>query len=228
MREKSIKYWNAEERPREKMITRGKESLTKAELIAIIIRAGSHEKSALEVAYEILEKVNHDLNRLSQWDLNDYKQIKGVGDAKALSLKAVFELARRREMEDTLKPKTILSTKDAGKFLVPMLNDATQEKFVVLYLNNAHKILHSEILSQGGLTATVVDIRLILKTALQLLSPIILIAHNHPSGNLKPSQADINLTNKITKACSYLDIKLLDHLIIGNSQFLSFADEGLL
>lgn len=228
MREKSIKYWNKEERPREKMMMKGKESLTIAELLAILINTGHQEKSALDIAYEILEQVNEDLNRLSQWNVQDFKQIKGIGDAKAVTLKAVFELSRRRSLQEATQRKKILSTQEAGKFMMSLINDATTERFCVVYLNNAHKILHYEILSQGGLTSTVVDVRVILKLALQLLSPIILLGHNHPSGNLKPSQADHQLTQKIQKASEFLDIRLLDHIIVGNNQYLSFADEGWL
>lgn len=228
MREKSIKYWNAEERPREKLIAKGKEALTNAELLAILISAGYKEKSALDVAYEILEKVNEDLNLLSRWKIPDFKQIKGIGDAKAVTLMAVFELARRRALQEVFADNKITSTKDAGRFLLPILNDNDHERFYVLYLNNSHRVIHHGFLSQGGLTSTVVDIRLLLKTALQYLATTVIISHNHPSGNLIPSQADRKLTEKLKIACSYLDIKLLDHIIIGGNKYLSFADEGYL
>lgn len=228
MREKSIKYWNEEERPREKMKMKGQESLTVAELLAILIHSGHYEKSALDLAYEMLDKVGEDLSRLSQWDLHDFKQIKGIGDAKSVTLKAAFELSRRRSLQEARSQNKIRSTQEAGTFMRSLINDATTECFCVIYLNNAHKILHYEIHSRGGLTSTVIDVRVILKTALQLLSSKIILGHNHPSGSLKPSEADIQLTEKVQKGCEYLDIVMLDHIIVGGNDYVSFADEGWL
>jgi len=228
MREKSIKYWSKEERPREKLITKGKEALTTIELLAILISSGYKEKSALDVAYDILSKAKDNLNVLSRWDIPDFKKIKGIGNAKAVTLMAAFELARRRALQSALIDNKITSTKDAGRFLIPLLNDNDHERFYVLYLNNSNRIVHHGFLSQGGITSTVVDIRLLLKTALQYLATTIIISHNHPSGNLMPSQADRQLTEKLKTACSYLDIRLLDHIIVGGNKYLSFADEGYL
>lgn len=227
MREGAIKYWTKEERPREKLLTRGKTALTNAELIAILIATGYKEKSALDVSYEILELAGGDLNELSRWDVQKFKQIKGIGDAKALLLIATFELARRRKIEDVKKVK-LAGSKIAAKYISSMIGDELVEKFCIIYLNNAHNVIHYEVTSMGGITATTVDIRVILRNALYHLATSIIIGHNHPSGNLNPSKADKHLTNKLNAAAAIMDIKLLDHVIVTNSGFYSFADEGMI
>lgn len=223
---KPIKEWNEDDRPREKMALKGASALSNAELIAILIANGTREKSAVDLAKEILDFAQNDLNNLARLSLKEMQQIKGIGQAKAISILAALELGRRRQQYMSLEKKKISSSKDAFEILAPMIADKEHEALAVLYLNTANKVTQTEILSYGGLSATIVDIRIILKNALLHLAPKIIIAHNHPSGNMQPSKADKDITEKLKQASNYLEIQFLDHLIIGQDAYYSFADEG--
>lgn len=223
---KPIKEWNEDDRPREKMALKGSSALSNAELIAILIANGTREKSAVDLAKEILDFAQNDLNNLARLSLKEMQQIKGIGQAKAISILAALELGRRRQQYMSLEKKKISSSKDAFEILAPMIADKEHEALAVLYLNTANKVTQTEILSYGGLSATIVDIRIILKNALLHLAPKIIIAHNHPSGNMQPSKADKDITEKLKQASNYLEIQFLDHLIIGQDSYYSFADEG--
>lgn len=223
----SIKTWAAEERPREKMQQKGITSLTNAELVAILLRTGSTNHTAIDVAKTLLKQARNDLNQLSRMNLKDFENVHGIGTAKAITLAAALELGRRRQVNAGLSIKQIRSSEDAADIFRPMLNDKEREYFCVLYLNNNHKVIHHETLSVGGLTGTIVDIRIILKTAIQHLSCALIVSHNHPSGQLKPSKQDLALTLKLNEAAELMDIALIDHLIITENDYLSFADEGL-
>lgn len=225
---KSIKHWAEDEKPREKMIAKGQETLSNAELIAILIGSGTPKKSAIDVARELLELVQNDLNKLARCTIKEFQQIKGIGVAKAVTLAAAIELGRRRRADEGRKKDSIMSSSSAASFLIPLLQDKTHEVFCVLYLNNASRLIHYELLSSGGVTATVVDIKMILKNAIQLLASTIIVAHNHPSGNLTPSKSDLDLTEKIKQGAKAVDIKLVDHIIVAENQYYSFADEGKL
>jgi len=223
---KPIKEWNEDDRPREKMALKGSSALSNAELIAILIANGTREKSAVDLAKEILDFAQNDLNNLARLSLKEMQQIKGIGQAKAISILAALELGRRRQQYMSLEKKKISSSKDAFEILAPMIADKEHEALAVLYLNTANKVTQTEILSYGGLSATIVDIRIILKNALLHLASKIIIAHNHPSGNMQPSKADKDITEKLKQASNYLEIQFLDHLIIGQDSYYSFADEG--
>lgn len=225
---KSIKNWAIEDRPREKMIQKGSTALTNAELLAILIRNGTPQKSAIGLAKEIMESVQQDLNLLGRLNLKEFQKIKGIGAAKAITLMAALELGRRRQLEAGFVRKKIANSREAASVFIPLLKDRSHETFCVLYLNNAAKLLSHEFISNGGLTSTVVDLKVILKHALQHLASAILIGHNHPSGNKKPSQSDIHITQKIKQAAAMLDIRLSDHIIVVNNDYFSFSDEGLL
>lgn len=223
-----IKGWAADDRPREKMLEKGQAALSDAELMAILIQNGTREKSAVDLAREVLALAGNNLNRLAKMSMADYKKVKGIGEAKAITLMAAMELGRRRQSEIIPDQISITSSRVAADLLIPILQDYPHEVFCVMYLNRANKLIHKEIISQGGLTGTVADVRIIMKRALELLASCIFVSHNHPSGNLKPSQSDIALTEKIKNAATLLDIVLLDHIIVGHQQYFSFADEGIL
>lgn len=223
-----IKTWVAEERPREKMEQKGVASLTNAELLAILLRTGSKNHTAVDLAKTLLHQARNDLSQLSRFNLKDIQNVHGIGLAKAVTLTAALELGRRRQINAGLAVRQIRSSEDAADILRPMLSDKDREYFCVLYLNNNNRVLHHEILSTGGLTGTTVDIRLILKTALQHLSCALIISHNHPSGQLTPSEQDIALTERLNEGADLVDIVLMDHLIITENGYMSFIDAGLL
>lgn len=224
----SIKEWADDDKPREKMMLKGAAALSDAELLAILIGTGSRSKSAVDLARELLQNVQHNLHQLARSSLKDLQQVKGIGGAKAITIAAALELGRRRQMADSLERASVKGSFDAAQFIIPFLSDLTHEKFFVLYFNHAHKIIHQQFISSGGVAATVVDVKMIFQQALSHLASAIIIAHNHPSGNLQPSKEDIHLTQKIKQAAQTLDIKLLDHIIVAEQRYLSFADEGLL
>lgn len=224
----SIKEWAVEDRPREKMLAKGIRSLSEAELIAILIGSGNLEESAVEVSRRILASVNNNLNELGKKNINDLKKFKGIGEVKAITILSALELGRRRkESEPEEKPKIVTSSDAAGIFK-PLLSDLPHEEFWVLLLNRNNLVVDKLMVSQGGLSGTVIDVRIILKMALDKLACSIILCHNHPSGNLRPSEADKDITKKIREAGKHMDIPVLDHLIIGNDAYFSFADEGLI
>jgi DNA repair protein RadC len=224
----SIKNWAADDRPREKMVSKGAAILSNSELIAILINNGSKEKSAVDLAKEILKLGSDNLNELGKLTLKDFQKIKGIGIAKAITIAAALELGRRRQAAATLDKPIVQSSKDIAHYLKALLKDFTYEVFAVLFLNQANKVNHFEIISRGGITGTVADPRIILKKALEEDATSIVLSHNHPSGSLKPSRADEALTQKIKEAAKYFDIKVIDHIIVSEEGFYSFADEGIL
>lgn len=224
----SIKEWAVEDRPREKMQAKGVRSLSEAELIAILIGSGNLDESAVEVSRRIMASVNNNLNELGKKNINDLQKFKGIGPAKAITIAAAMELGRRRkESEPDEKPKVITSG-DAAAIFKPLLSDLPHEEFWVLMLNRNNLYIDKMMVSQGGLAGTVIDVRIILKMALDKLACSIILCHNHPSGNLIPSEADKDITKKIKEAGKHMDIPVLDHIIIGNGSYFSFADDGLI
>ena len=224
----SIKQWNEDDRPREKLVAKGKTALSNAELIAILIGSGNRGESAVALSQRMLASAKNNLNEFGRTSVKALMDFKGIGEAKAVSIVAAMELGRRYRSEVTLKKEKITSSQAVFDLLQPILGDLYHEEFWIVYLNNSNGILKREQLSKGGITGTVVDVRLAFKLALQLGAVAIILAHNHPSGTLKPSQADINLTQKLKSAGESLDIKVLDHLIITENAYFSFADENLL
>jgi DNA repair protein RadC len=224
----SIKNWAADDRPREKLLSKGAAVLSNSELIAILINNGSKDKSAVDLAKEVLRLGSDNLNELGKLTLKDFQKIKGIGIAKAIAIAAALELGRRRQAATTLNKPVIQSSKDIAQYLKALLKDFTYEVFAVLFLNQANKINHFEIISRGGITGTVADPRIILRKALEEDATSIVLSHNHPSGSLKPSKADEVLTQKIKEAAKYFDIKVIDHIIVSEEGFYSFADEGIL
>lgn len=220
-----ITQWHEDDRPREKLLQKGAAALTNAELLAILIQNGTRSKSALDLAKEILQLSQQNLELLGRLTIKEMQTIKGIGSAKAIILQAAMELGRRRQAEKVVL-QAISSSKVAAEMLYPIIMDKPHEAFTIMYLNNANKVIQIEIVSEGGITATVVDIKVILKKALLHLASKIILAHNHPSGNLTPSAADKNITQKIKAAAQTLEIDVLDHLIIGRNEYYSFADEG--
>lgn len=224
----AIPSWALEERPREKLQMKGKDALTDIELLAILIGSGTRKLSAVDVAREILEKNSHDLRRLSRLGLGDLLKFRGVGKVKAVKIMAAFELARRKEASLSREQIQIRSSADAFQCIAHKLADLRHEEFWVILLNRAHKVIKIGKISSGGVTGTVVDPKVVFKTALEELACSIILCHNHPSGNLKPSKADINITQKIESAGKTLDIQVLDHLIVANNSYFSFSDQHLM
>jgi len=222
----SIKTWAEEDRPREKMLLNGKGSLTDAELIAILIGSGSRNESAVSLSQRILKGVENDLNILGKSSLKELMKYKGIGEAKAITIAAALELGRRRQLTDIKDKPQIRSSKDAYHILAPILMDLPHEEFWILLLNRANKVIARERVSLGGVAGTVVDAKIIFRKALESLASGIILCHNHPSGNLNPSRADLEITQRLKKAGETLEINVLDHLIITDGGYTSFADEG--
>ncbi|SRX54650.1 DNA repair protein RadC [Aequorivita sp. CIP111184] len=224
----SIKNWNEDDRPREKLLLKGRIALSDAELIAILIGSGSRNESAVSLSQRILASVDNNLSELGRLSIPELIEFKGIGEAKAISIAAAMELGRRRRTGEALERKKITSSNSVFEYVQPIIGELPHEEFWILYLNNSNKVIKSAQLSKGGITGTVVDVRLAFKEALQLGAVGIILAHNHPSGTLRPSQADIQLTKKLKVAGDSLDIKVLDHLIITEKAYFSFADENML
>ncbi len=224
----SIKTWSADDRPREKMQAGGAASLSNAELLAILINNGNKEKSALQIARDVLAMGKNNLNEVGKLSLKDLQKLKGIGAAKAITIAAALEIGRRRQAGDILSKTVIRTSADLARYLKPVLQDYSYEVFAVVFLNRANKIIDFQVISKGGLTGTVADPRIILKKAIEAEACALVLSHNHPSGNLKPSRADEELTAKIKQAASFLDIRVADHIIVSEEGYFSFADEGLL
>lgn len=224
----SIKHWSDDDKPREKLVNKGRSVLSDAELIAILIGSGSRSESAVELSKRILLSVDNNLNELGRLSIKQLMQFKGIGEAKAVTIAAALEIGRRRRGEEAQKIDKITSSKDAFEILQPIMGELEHEEFWILYLNNSNKVLFKAQLSKGGITGTLVDVRLIMKQSLELGAVGIILAHNHPSGTLKPSAADKEITQKIKKASESLDIKVLDHLIVTQKNYYSFADNQVL
>ncbi|MGI8600689.1 MAG: RadC family protein [Chitinophagaceae bacterium] len=224
----SIKQWAKDDQPREKLLLKGAENLSDSELIAILLVNGTKQKSAVELAKDVLKSAKNNLPDLGKLTVKELMKIKGIGEAKAITIVAAMELGRRRQALSSREKAIITTSSDVARYLQTLLKDYRHEVFAVLFLNRANKINHFEIVSEGGMTGTVADPRIILKKALEEDAISLILCHNHPSGSLKPSRADEELTHKIKEAAKYFDIKILDHLIVSDDGFFSFADEGLL
>lgn len=224
----SIKEWAKNDRPREKLLSKSPEVLSDTELLAVLIQNGTRSKSAVDLAREVLQLARNNLNQLGRVSTKDLMKIKGVGLAKASLIAAALELGRRRQEGSWEEKQQVNESRDIAQFLKTRLQDLSFEVFAVLYLNRANRIINFEIISQGGITGTVADPRIILKKALENEAVSLILCHNHPSGNLKPSRADELLTNKIKEAALLLDIRVLDHIIVSDRGYYSFADEGQL
>ncbi len=223
---RAITAWAEADRPREKMQLKGKQALSDAELLAILIGSGTVGESAVALAQRILGSVDQNLHELGKRSLHELQRFKGVGEAKAITIAAALELGRRRQMSDLRERPRVGSSRDAFQAIAPLLTDLHHEEFWLLLLNRANEVFARERLSSGGMGGTVVDVKLVLKAALDARATAIIAVHNHPSGNLQPSQADIDLTKKLQQAGALLEIPLLDHLIVSERGYYSFADEG--
>ena len=223
-----IKQWAKDDRPREKLLLKGAENLSNSELLAILIHNGTKEKTAVDLGKEILKLGKDNLNELGKLSVKELMKIKGIGEAKAITIAAALELGRRRQATASLEKSVVGTSNDIAAYLRAALKDYRHEVFAVIFLNRANKINHFEIVSAGGITGTVADPRVILKKALEENAISIILCHNHPSGSLKPSRADEELTTKIKEAAKYFDIKVIDHIIVSEDGYYSFADEGIL
>ena len=224
----SIKQWSKDDRPREKLLYSGAENLSNSELLAILIHNGTKQKSAVDVAKEVLKLGKDNLVELGKLSVKELMKVKGIGEAKAISIAAALELGRRRQAAASLEKTMVKTSSDIASYLQTKLKDFRHEVFAVLYLNRANKINHFQIISEGGITGTVADPRIILRKALEEDAVNLILCHNHPSGSLKPSRADEQLTTKIKEAARFLDITVLDHIIVSDDGYYSFADEGLI
>ena len=223
-----IRHWSEDDRPREKLLLKGKAALSDAELIAILIGSGSRNESAVDLSKRILKSFDNNLNALGKSTIEQLLQFKGIGEAKAIAIQAAMELGRRRRTEEAVDLLKINSSQSVFEIMQPLLGELAHEEFWIIYLNNANKIISKFQLSKGGITGTLVDVRLVFKTALSLGAVGIILTHNHPSGTLKPSESDKQITQKLKIAGEQLDIKVLDHLIITETNYFSFSDEGIL
>lgn len=224
----TIKDWSVEDRPREKLLKSGVQTLSNAELIALLIGSGTREANAVHVARNILASAGNNLQELAKLTTDDLLKIKGIGTARAITLLAALELGKRKNSSYNGEAVMIKNSQTAYEVLVPTLGGLQHEEFWIIILNRAHKVIKTEKISQGGLTGTVIDTRMILKHALDKRATSLIIAHNHPSGNRKPSDADVKITRKIKNAAEIMDIQVLDHIIVAGDHYFSFADEGIM
>jgi len=223
-----LKSWAEEDRPREKLLLKGKEALSEVELIAILIRSGSRRETAVELSKHIFSKCGNDLTKLARLTIGDLQKFNGIGEAKALAIVAALELGRRRKEIEPTKRFKISSSEDAFHLIKNDLIDLNHEEFWLILMKRNNEVIKKEMLSKGGVSGTIVDSKLVFKMALDEMASGIILAHNHPSGNQKPSLDDLSLTKKLKEAGKSLDIAILDHLIIADDQYFSFADEGIL
>lgn len=224
----SLKFLAKDDQPREKLLEKGSASLSDAEIIAILIGSGTREKSAVELCREILRSVDNDLNKLARLTIHDLMKFKGIGEAKAITIAAALELSRRKKADVESNTNFIRTSKDAFNAVSHIYEDLNHEEFHVIILSRANKILGVELISKGGLNATVADGKIIFKKALEKGASSIILCHNHPSGNLKPSDVDIDLTKKVKAFGAYIDMPVLDHIIVADQNFFSFADNGMI
>ena len=224
----TIKSWAEEDRPREKLLYKGRSILSDAELIAILISSGNREETAVELSRRILNEVGNNLNELGKMSVNDLMKFKGIGEAKAISIIAALELGRRRKETEINKKERVLTSVDIYSVFKPMLMDLPHEEFWILLLSRSNSIIKKELISRGGVSGTVVDAKIIFKLAVENLASSIVLCHNHPSGNLRPSEQDIKITKNLKEGGRLLDIQVLDHVIVCESGYFSFSDEGLM
>jgi len=222
-----ITNWSEDDKPREKLMLKGKSVLSDAELIAILIGSGSRNESAVDLSKRILASVDHNLNALGKVSLSQLIQFKGIGEAKAISIIAALELGRRRRAEEIVELKKVTSSKIIFEIMQPIIGELPHEEFWIIYLNNSNKVISKAQLSKGGITGTLVDVRIVFKTALEMGATGLILCHNHPSGTLIPSDADKQITKKLKLAGDSLEIKVLDHLIVTETSYFSFVDEGI-
>lgn len=223
-----IKSWAEDDRPREKLVAKGRAVLSDAELVAILIGSGSKKESAVELSRRILNHVGNNLNELGKLTINDLVKFKGIGEAKAVSIAAALELGRRRKETEATKKSKIQTSRDAFDIINPVLADLPHEEFWALYLNRSNAVIEKRLVSSGGVAGTVVDVKMVFKPAIENLASSIIICHNHPSGNTKPSDADLQITKKIVEAGKVMEVNTLDHIIVCERTYFSFADEGLM
>ena len=225
----TIREWSEDDRPREKMLRKGTSSLSDAELLAILIGSGNRDESAVELARRIMRECDDNINELARLTIADLcKKFKGIGEAKAITIRAALELGKRRKTSDFLDRKQILSSRDLFEVFEPLLIDLVHEEFWIVFMNGANKVLSTHKLTQGGIQQTIVDVPLLLKMSLERLAQSIAVAHNHPSGQNKPSSEDENITRRIKQGCDAIGIRLLDHIIVARGKYYSFADDGKL
>lgn len=224
----SIKFLAEDDRPREKFLLKGKNSLSDAELLAIIMNSGNREESAVDLARKIMNSVNNNWHNLSKLSVKDLMKFKGVGEAKAISISAALEIGRRRAAQETPDRKQISNSNDAFQFFKPYLCDLQTEEFWAVFVNKSNKVLHFSQMTTGGISSSVVDVRVLFRTALEHFATGIFVAHNHPSGNLNPSEDDRKITRQILEAGKFLNINLIDHLILNQNTYFSFSEEDLL
>lgn len=224
----SIKNWSQDDQPREKLLYKGKAALSDAELVAILIGSGNRQESAVDLCKRILANTNNNLSALGKLSIKQLMEYKGIGEAKAISIIAALELGRRRRGEEALEKNKITSSSSVFELMQPVIGELQHEEFWIIYVNNSNKVIQKNQLSKGGITGTLVDVRLVLKNALEVGATGLILAHNHPSGTLKPSESDKQITQKLKAAAQSLDIKVLDHLIITEKAYFSFADETIL
>ncbi|HEX9599921.1 MAG TPA: DNA repair protein RadC [Mariniflexile sp.] len=223
-----IKNWSQDDQPREKLLYKGKSTLSDAELVAILIGSGNRSESAVDLCKRILASVDNNLSELGKLSTIQLMEFSGIGEAKAVTIAAALELGRRRRGEEALEKKKIISSESVFELMQPIIGELEHEEFWIVYLNNSNKVILKTQLSKGGITGTLVDVRLVLKNALEVGATGLILAHNHPSGALKPSKADKQITSKLQVAAESLDIKVLDHLIVTENAYFSFADEAIL
>ncbi|MBO7554246.1 MAG: DNA repair protein RadC [Bacteroidaceae bacterium] len=224
----NINQWAAEDRPREKMILKGASALSDAELLAILIGSGNQEESAVSLMQRVLQSCDNDLGALGKWELQDFKKFKGLGEAKSISIMAALELGKRRNENEVTERTCISSSADIFKIFHPLLRDLPTEEFWILLLNQGNRLIDKVCISKGGIDQTTADVRVILREALLHRATQIILAHNHPSGNRRPSQEDKRLTQTVKKCAETMNIRLTDHVIITDGGFFSFNDEGLI
>jgi DNA repair protein RadC len=224
----SIPFWAEDDRPREKMMLKGRTALSNAELLAIILGSGSRKKSAVELAQEILNSCGNNLRELSKKMKTDLCTFDGIGEAKAISIMAAMELARRRDSENALEKPKIISSHKAYALLKPILSDLYHEEFYAIFLNKSNYLISIELISIGGFSSTIADSRIIFRKALEAKATSMILAHNHPSGNCQPSEADLKLTKSLVSKGNILDIPVLDHIIVSDLSYFSFADNAMM
>ncbi|MDA3952980.1 MAG: DNA repair protein RadC [Bacteroidales bacterium] len=222
----TIKDWAVEDRPREKLLKKGVQTLSDAEIIALLIGSGSRNESAVELSKKVLKSANNNLNELGKLNIPDLTKLKGIGEAKAITILAALELGRRRKGSEIIIKKKITQSKDIFELFQPILGDLPHEEFWILLLNRSNRIIEKFKISQGGISGTVIDIKIILKQSIEKLASSIILCHNHPSGNINPSTADDSITEKLKKGAELLDIQVLDHIIIADIKYYSYADDG--
>jgi DNA repair protein RadC len=224
----SIKQWAKDDRPREKLLNQGPSHLSDSELVAILINHGTRDKTAIDLGREVLQLGKNNLNEIGRLSVKDLMRIKGIGEAKAITIAAALELGRRRQACSHLQKPIVSTSRDLANYLQSLFQDHNREIFAVAFLNQSNRINHIETVSEGGITGTIADPRIILKRALEENAVSLVLCHNHPSGSLKPSRQDEEITKKIKEAAKFFDIKVLDHIIVSDAGYFSFADEGIL